>query len=130
MNRTRTFVFAGLLIAAAGLTTFLFLKKSGSQPPVTLKILIRVTPPEEADFVISQANSAKLKYDAAKKAGANTAWAKRLSIKPVPKTSLLEVQVGVKTKEEGRLLASAFMETLNGECSPKAEVTLTQLTLR
>jgi len=100
--------------------------KARSARTVTVTLRIRVTPAEQSDFVIRQANSARFKYLVGKRAGVKPIIAQKLSIKTAPNSSFLEARVEVMTKDEARRYAEAFVETLQAECDNQAQVTLAQ----
>jgi hypothetical protein len=56
--------------------------------------------------------------------------AQKLTVKPVPQTSLVEAQVGVLTKEEGRRYVEVFVPTLQHLCGRRAQVTLSEQSIR
>ncbi len=119
-----------LLVAGALVGGILVLRKSHSGPPVKVKLRLTVSPREQMDFVIGQAKSAKLKYDVGKLAGLKPILAQRVSIKPVPNSSLLEVQVGVETKEEGQRFIEAFVNLLKARCDKTAELAVVEQSIR
>src|SRR5712691_10176197 len=115
-----TLVVVGSLVGGA-----IALNKNRSRPAVTVTLRIAVTPSEQSDFVIAQANSARFKYLAGKKSGVKPVLAQKLSIKKVPNSSL-QAQVGVLSKDEARRYVEAFVETLQEECAGQAQLTLVE----
>ena len=108
----------------------IFVNKNRSRPAVTVTLRIAVTPGEQTDFVIAQANSARFKYLAGKKSGVKPVLAQKLSIKKVPNSSLIQAQVGVLSKDEARRYVEAFVETLQEECAGQAQLTLVEQSIR
>ena len=108
----------------------IFVNKNRSRPAVTVTLRIAVTPSEQSDFVIAQANSARFKYLVGKKSGVKPVLAQKLSIKKVPNSSLIQAQVGVLSKDEARRYVEAFVETLQEECAGQAQLTLVEHSIR
>ena len=108
----------------------IFVGKNRSRPAVTVTLRIAVTPGEQTDFVIAQANSARFKYLAGKKSGVKPVMAQKLSIKKVPNSSLVQAQVGVLSKDEARRYVEAFVETLQEECAGQAQLALVEQSIR
>ena len=108
----------------------IFVGKNRSRPAVTVTLRIAVTPGEQTDFVIAQANSARFKYLAGKKSGVKPVLAQKLSIKKVPNSSLIQAQVGVLSKDEARRYVEAFVETLQEECAGQAQLALVEQSIR
>jgi len=104
--------------------------KRRSGPAVTVILRIAVTPGERVEFVTGQANSARFKYLVGKQSGVKPGLAQRLSVKPVPNSSLVEARVGVLTKEEGRRYAGVFVETLQALCGKQAQLILAEQSIR
>ena len=120
-----TLVVVGSLVGGA-----IALSKNRSRPAVTVTLRIAVTPGEQTDFVIAQANSARFKYLAGKKSGVKPVLAQKLSIKKVPNSSLIQAQVGVLSKDEARHYVEALVETLQAECAGQAQLALVEQTIR
>ena len=120
-----TLVVVGSLVGGA-----ILLSKNRSRPAVTVTLRIAVTPSEQSDFVIAQANSARFKYLVGKKSGVKPVLAQKLSIKRVPNSSLVQAQVGVLTKDEARHYVEAFMETLQEQCAGQAQLALAEQSIR
>jgi len=112
----------------AGGTLFIF--KQRAQPAVTVTLRIAVNPAEQVDFVTGRANSAQFKYLMGKQAGLKPALAQKLSLKPVPHSALLEAQIAVPTKDEGRRYAEVFVETLQDLCGGQAQLALAKQSVR
>ena len=92
--------------------------------PLTLTFRLSVSPKEQVDAVAANINSIKFKYEMGKKAEVKPVFAQSLAIKPVPGTSMLEVQVGVTTKTEGERYAAAFVESLQSVCGNETQLTM------
>src|SRR6266446_7424160 len=109
---------AGLMLVVVGslVGAALLVGKNRSGPAVTVTLRIAVTPGAQSDFVSGEANSARFKYMLGKISGVKPALAQKLSIKPVPHSSLLQAEVGLLTKEEARRYVGAFVETLQAQC--------------
>ncbi len=120
-----TLVVVGSLVGGA-----IVLSKNRSRPAVTVTLRLAVTPSEQSDFVIAQANSARFKYLVGKKSGVKPVLAQKLSIKRVPNSSLVQAQVGVLTKDEARHYVEAFMETLQEQCAGQAQLALAEQSIR
>jgi hypothetical protein len=101
-----------------------------SRPAVTVTLRIGVTPGERSGFVIAQANSARFKYLIGKQSGVKPVLAQKLSVKPVPHSSLVEARVGVLTKDEGRRYVEAFVPTLQDLCGQQAQLALAEQSIR
>jgi len=108
----------------------IFVNRNRSRPAVTVTLRIAVTPGEQTDFVIAQANSARFKYLAGKKSGVKPVLAQKLSIKKVPNSSLVQAQVGMLSKDEARHYVEAFLETLQVECAGQAQLALVEQSIR
>ena len=119
-----------LVVVCSLVVGVIFVNKNRSRPAVTVTLRIAVTPSEQSDFVIAQANSARFKYLAGKKSGVKPVLAQKLSIKKVPNSSLIQAQVGVLSKDEARRYVEAFVETLQEECAGQAQLTLVEQSIR
>jgi len=119
-----------LVVVCSLVVGVIFVNKNRSRPAVTVTLRIAVTPGEQTDFVIAQANSARFKYLAGKKSGVKPVLAQKLSIKKVPNSSLIQAQVGVLSKDEARRYVEAFVETLQEECAGQAQLTLVEQSIR
>ena len=119
-----------LVVVCSLVVGVIFVNKNRSRPAVTVTLRIAVTPGEQTDFVIAQANSARFKYLAGKKSGVKPVLAQKLSIKKVPNSSLVQAQVGVLSKDEARRYVEAFVETLQEECAGQAQLTLVEQSIR
>ncbi|HWX19724.1 MAG TPA: hypothetical protein VN578_07440 [Candidatus Binatia bacterium] len=122
----------GIALAVAGSLVggAIIVGKARNHPAVTVTLRIAVTPSEQADFAAAQANSARFKYLAGKLAGIKPVVAQKLSAKPVPNSSLVEAQIGVLTRDEGRRYAEGFVETLQMLCGKQAQITLAEQSIR
>jgi hypothetical protein len=118
-------VLVGAVVAGV-----LFLRANRFRAPVEVIFTITVSPADQADFVMGQARSAKIKYDAAKKAGTKPALAQRLSVSAAPNSAILELKAGTETRDEARRFVEAFLELLKVKCEGKAEVALVSETIR
>ena len=116
------------VLAALVIGTVVILKQR-SQAAVTVTLRIAVTPGEQVGFVTGRASSAQFKYVMGKQAGVKPALAQKLSLKPVPHSSLVEARIAVLTKEEGRRYAEVFVETLQDLCGGQAQLTLAEQTI-
>ena len=119
-----------LVVVCSLVVGVIFVNKNRSRPAVTVTLRIAVTPGEQTDFVIAQANSARFKYLAGKKSGVKPVLAQKLSAKRVPNSSLVEAQVGVLSKDEARRYVEAFVETLQGQCAGQAQLALVEQSIR
>lgn len=119
-----------LLVAVALLGGAMVILKKRSQPVVTVILRIAVTPGEQVDFVMGRANSAQFKYLVGKQSGVKPVLAQKLTIKPVPHSSLAEARIAVPTKEEGRRYVEVFVPTLQDLCGGQAQLTLAGQTIR
>ena len=120
-----TLVIVGSLVWGA-----ILVNKTHSRPAVTVTLRIAVTPGEQSDFVIAQANSAKFKYLVGKKSGVKPLLAQKLAVKRVPNSSLIEAVIGLTDKDEARRYVEGFVETLQGQCAGQAQLTLAQQSIR
>ena len=120
-----TLVVAGAL--ASG--TMVILKKR-AQPAVTVTLRIAVTPGEQVDFVTGRGNSAQFKYLVGKQSGVKPVLAQKLTLKPVPHSSLVEARIGVLTKDEGRRYVEAFVPTLQELCGKQVQLVLAEQSIR
>jgi len=120
-----TLVVAGAL--ASG--TMVILKKR-AQPAVTVTLRIAVTPGEQVDFVTGRGNSAQFKYLVGKQSGVKPVLAQKLTLKPVPHSSLVEARIGVLTKDEGRRYVEAFLPTLQELCGKQVQLVLAEQSIR
>jgi hypothetical protein len=129
MSRT---VQAGIAVVVVALLVggIFLLRRHGSAPPVVVTLRISITPQERSDLVAAQANSARFKYLIGKQAGLKPALAQKLSVKPIPNTSLLEARVGVLTRDEGRRYAEAFVPTLQPLCGNQVRLALADQSVR
>jgi hypothetical protein len=120
-----TLVVAGAL--AGG--TMVMLKKR-AQPGVTVTLRIAVSPGEQLDFVTGRGNSAQFKYLMGKQSGVKPVLAQKLTLKPVPPSSLVEARIAVLTKDEGRRYVEVFVPTLQELCGRQAQLTLAEQSIR
>ncbi len=122
---------AGLALLLTGVIAGIFLiARMRDGLPVTVILRIAVIPNEKLDFVLRQARSARFKYLVGKKSGVKPILAERLALMAVPNTSLLEAQVGVRTKTDGQRYADAFLEVLQAECGKQAQLSLSSQSVR
>ena len=120
-----------LLLVAAALAGVTMVKlKQRSQPPVTMTLRISVTPAEQVDFVTGRGNSAQFKYLMGKQSGVKPVLAQKLTLKPLPNTSLIEARIGVQTKDEGQRCAEVFVPTLQDLCGRQARLALVEQSVR
>ena len=127
-------VKAGVMLAVVGTlvgATALILKiKKPAQPAVTVTLRIAVTPGEQVDFVTGRGNSAQFKYLVGKQSGVKPVLAQKLTLKPVPHSSLVEARIGVLTKDEGRRYVEAFLPTLQELCGKQVQLVLAEQSIR
>jgi hypothetical protein len=119
-------------VVASGCLIFggLVIRRIRARPPVSVTFSISVSPSERMDFVLGQASSAKLKYEAGKMAGIQPGQAQRLLIKPLTNASMLEIHARVESREAGQLFIAAFMERLQARCAGQAELALAKQSVR
>ena len=121
---------AGITLVVAGILAVFLVSKARTRPGVIVTLRITVTPGEQADFVAAQAKSARFKYMMGKLAGVRPSLAQKLSIKPVPNSSLLEAQIAVPTRDEGRRYAEGFVEALQQLCGRQARLAAAEQSIR
>ena len=123
---------AGMMLAVAGalVGVAVVVLKHRSEPAVTVTLRIAVTPGEQVDFVTGRGNSAQFKYLVGKQSGVRPVLAQKLTLKPVPHSSLVEARVGVLTKDEGRRYVEVFVETLQDLCGKQAQLALAEQSIR
>jgi hypothetical protein len=119
-----------LVLAAALAGGVMVILQQRSQPAVTVTLRIAVKPEAQADFVTARANSAQFKYLVGKQSGVKPALAQKLTLKAVPHSSLVEAQIHVPTKEEGRRYAEVFVPTLQELCGRQVQLTLARQIIR
>ena len=120
-----TLVAAGALVGGA-----LVIGRARVRPAVTVTLRIAVAPGEQSSFVSGEANSARFKYLVGRQAGVKPVLAQKLTVKPVPKSALVEAQIGVLTKDEGRRYAEVFVGTLQALCGRQAQLVLAEQSIR
>ena len=121
-------ITTGIILVVAGALAggkIVMLKKR-AQPAVVVVLRIAVTPGEQVGFVTGRGNSAQFKYLVGKQSGVKPVLAQKLTLKPVPDSSLVEGRIGVLTKDEGRRYAEAFVETLQALCGRQAQLALVE----
>jgi hypothetical protein len=128
-SKVRILAAVAVLVCAV-VAGVLFLRANRLRTPVEVIFTITVSPADQADFVMGQARSAKIKYDAAKKAGTKPALAQRLSVTTTPNSAMLELKTGTETSDEARRFVEAYLELLKGKCEGKADVALVSETIR
>ena len=119
-----------LAVAGALVGVAVVVLKHRSEPAVTVTLRIAVTPGEQVDFVTGRGNSAQFKYLVGKQSGVRPVLAQKLTLKPVPHSSLVEARVGVLTKDEGRRYVEVFVETLQDLCGKQAQLALAEQSIR
>ena len=119
-----------LVIVGSFVWGAILVNKTHSRPAVTVALRIAVTPGEQSDFVIAQANSAKFKYLVGKKSGVKPILAQKLSVTRDPKSSLVQARISVLDQSEAQRYVEAFLETLQGQCAGQAQVTLAEQSVR
>jgi hypothetical protein len=122
----------GIMLAVAGAVVGVAVValKHRSQPAVIVTLRIAVTPGEQVDFVTGRGNSAQFKYLVGKQSGVKPVLAQKLTLKPVPHSSLVEARVGVLTKDEGRRYVEVFVPTLQDLCGRQAQLALAEQSVR
>jgi hypothetical protein len=123
-------LLAAVIIAGAVVAGVVYVRANRFRTPVEVVFTITVSPADQADFVIGQARSAKIKYDAAKMAGTKPALAQRLSVTTTPNLAILELKAGTETRDEARRFVDSFIELLNARCKGKAELALVTESIR
>ncbi|HWY76362.1 MAG TPA: hypothetical protein VN281_12130 [Verrucomicrobiae bacterium] len=123
-------LLAAVIVVCAIVAGILFVRANRFRTPVEVIFTITVFPADQADFVIGQARSAKIKYDAAKESGTKPALAQRLSVTTAPNSSILELKAGTETRDEARRFVESFLGLLKAKCEGKAEVALMSETIR
>ena len=123
MNWKVTAVVGVVVIGALAGGFYIFSKKH-SRPPVKAVPRMTVTPAEQVGYVIEKAKSARFKYMLGKISGTDPFLAQRLTLRPVPNSSLIEAEIGLQNKDEARRYAEAFAEVLESLCAPQAHVAL------
>jgi hypothetical protein len=120
--KTKTILVLALVGVLAIAAFLVFRNRSGADVRVAFRIA--VTPAEQSEFVVEQANSARFKYAMGKQSGVKPVLAQRLAVRPLPNSSLLEARVAVETQEQARRYLEAFVPTLQELCRGRAEVAL------
>jgi hypothetical protein len=119
-----------LVVAVALVAVTMVKLKKRSQAGVTVTLRIAVTPGEQLNFVTGRGNSAQFKYLVGKQSGVKPILAQKLSLKPVPNSSLVEARIAVLTKDEGRRYVEVFVPTLQDLCGRRARLTLAEQSIR
>ena len=119
-----------LVVAVALVAVTMVKLKKRSQAGVTVTLRIAVTPGEQLNFVTGRGNSAQFKYLVGKQSGVRPVLAQKLSLKPVPNSSLVEARIAVLTKDEGRRYVEVFVPTLQDLCGRRARLTLAEQSIR
>src|SRR5271165_6597061 len=116
MKSWTNFILVLLLIAAL---TYGFAshRHKRTDLPVEVKMSVLVSPAEQMDFVMAQANSARLKDEAGQKAGIKPGVALRLSITSASNAPMFKVEGGADTRAEGEQFVAAFMDILQARCT-------------
>ena len=125
----KTKIAVAMVVIAALLVAILLVSRREACAPVTVTLRIAVNPAEQSAFVAGEANSARFKYLMGKQAGVKPFLAQKLSVKPLPNSSLLEARICVLTRDQGKCYADAFVGTLQGLCSTQAQVALAERTV-
>jgi hypothetical protein len=120
-----TLAVVGILVGVG-----LLIGKARSRPDISVTLRVTVSPAEQADFVAGLAKSSRFKYLAGKLAGMKPVVAQKLSIKRVPNSSLVEAQINVPSRDEGRRYVEGFVETLQLLCGSQARLTLAEQSIR
>jgi hypothetical protein len=127
MNWKLAIVLVALAVAVAA---FFYFKKPGPRAVVEVTLRLAVSPVARTEFVVAQANSARFKYEMGKQAGVKPVLAQKLAVQTVPNTAVVEVRLGVETREEARLYAEAFVETLRAQCGAETQISLINRSVR
>lgn len=117
----------GIGILAGG--AFIWARKH-SRPPVQVVLRLTVSPPGQADYVLSKANSARFKYLLGQVANTKPYLAQKLALERVPNSAVLEVRVGVQNQEEARVYLAAFVDALQTFCGPDVRLAVEKDTNR
>jgi hypothetical protein len=123
-------VLLAAVIVVGAVAGVVYVRANRFRTPVEAVFTITVSPADQADFVIGQARSAKIKYDAAKMSGTKPALAQRLSVTAAPNSPILELKAGTETRDEARRFVESYVELLNARCKGKAEAALVSETIR
>ena len=118
-------VLVGVLAGGAFLVS-----KHRSQAGFTLTLRIAVSPSDQSNFVVAQANSAKFKYLVGKKSGVKPLLAQKLTVTGVPNSSLVQATLRVPGQGEAQRYEEAFLETLKEQCSGQAQLALVEKSVR
>ena len=129
MNWKVTAAIVVVVIGALAGGFYIFSKKH-SRPPVKAVLRLTVTPAGQVGYAIEKAKSARFKYMLGKISGTDPFLAQQLTLRPLPNSSLIEVEIGVRNKDEARRYAEAFVEVLQSLCDPQAQVALERQTIR
>jgi len=86
----------------------------------------KVTPPEQADYVVAQASSAKFKYLMGKMFGVPPNEAQKLQLKPVSEIGRFDAEVKLPTADQARRYAEFFLESLQAQCGNQAKLSLVE----
>ena len=123
---------AGIALLMAGVLVggILVFKKARSSRAVTVTLRVAVSPADQAALVEGQAKSARFKYLMGKYAGIKPVLAQKLSVNLAPTSALVEAQISVPTRDEGRRYAEGFVETLQVLCGRQARLALAEQTVR
>ena len=108
----------------------MFIFKQRAQQAVTVTLRIAVSPEAQVGFVTGRASSAQFKYLMGKQSGVKPALAQKLSLKPVPHSSLVEARIAVPTRDAGRRYVEVFVETLQDLCDGQAQLALAEQSVR
>jgi hypothetical protein len=108
----------------------LLVHKARSHSEVIVTLRVAVTPGDQVDFVAGRGNSAQFKYLVGKQSGVKPVLAQKLSVKPVPHSSLVEARIGMLTKDEGRRYVEAFVATLQDLCGKQVRLDLAEQSIR
>jgi|SRR6516162_9982965 hypothetical protein len=129
MNWKTKAVIALVLVGALATAAFLF-RQHRSQPGPTLTLRIAVTPSDQSDFVVAQANSAKFKYVVGKKSGVKALLAQKLTVTRVPNSSFVQATLHVPGQNDAQRYEEAFLQTLQEQCGGQAQLALVEKSIR
>ena len=119
-----------LVLAGALAAGIWFRSQNRSQPAVTVTLRIGVTPPEQSNFVVAQANSSLFKYLMGRQSGVKPVLAQKLQVKAVPNSPRVEAWVTVMTTDQARRYVEVFLPTLQEQCGAQARLALLDQSIR
>lgn len=130
MNRKPLIALVVLAIVAVVGAGVFYYRGSGPRASVKVALRLAVSPKDQAGHVAAVANSARFKYEIGKKAALKPVLAQKLAVNLAPDSSVIQVEIGVQTKEEGQLYADSFVEMLQAQCGGETKILLVQRSIR